>query len=167
MPDIKEQEFNELIKENHASIYRICRAYLYDVSHANDLYQEILFQVWKSLQNFKGQARVSTWIYRIAVNTAFSYNLKNKKHDHVSLPDSVQLPYEETLSDKKEHIVFLLWGKFAQQKAEYIDASRHLILKAAHPSPYSAANGFFGSKPFSKTNEYLTRQDRPPVEWCL
>lgn len=71
------------------------------------------------------------------------------------------------LTETREGLVFILWGKFAQQKAEYIDSSKHLVLKAAHPSPYSAANGFFGSKPFSKTNEYLTRQGRPPVEWCL
>ncbi len=71
------------------------------------------------------------------------------------------------LAETKEGLIFILWGKFAQQKAEYIDSSKHLVLKAAHPSPYSAANGFFGSKPFSKTNEYLTRQGRPPVEWCL
>lgn len=97
-----EEEFNELVKNNHASIYRICRAYLYDVSHANDLYQEILFQLWKSMQNFKGKSKVSTWVYRIAVNTAINYNLKHKKHDHLPLPDLIQVPYEETLSTKIE-----------------------------------------------------------------
>jgi len=94
--------FNELVKTHHASIYRICRAYLYDVSHADDLYQEILFQVWKSLQNFKGESKVGTWIYRIAVNTAISFNQKNKKHQFVSLPDFIQVPYEETLLQKQE-----------------------------------------------------------------
>ena len=80
----QEEEFNALIKANHASIYRICRAYLYDVSHANDLYQEILFQIWKSIQGFKGNSRVSTWVYRVAVNTAINYNLRYKKHAHES-----------------------------------------------------------------------------------
>ncbi|MBB6502159.1 RNA polymerase sigma factor [Pedobacter cryoconitis] len=94
--------FNELVKAHHASIYRICRAYLYDVSHADDLYQEILFQVWKSLQNFKGESKVGTWIYRIAVNTAISFNLKNKKQQFESLPDFIQVPYEETLQQKQE-----------------------------------------------------------------
>jgi RNA polymerase sigma factor (sigma-70 family) len=97
-----EQLFNQLIKENHESIYRICRAYLYDVSHADDLYQEIIFQVWKSMKNFKGKSKVSTWIYRIAINTAISFNLKNKKHQHQSLPDSIQLPYEDTLHEKQD-----------------------------------------------------------------
>lgn len=102
MPDKQEEEFNELVKSNHASIYRICNAYLYDVSHANDLYQEVLFQIWKSMHNFKGKAKVSTWVYRVAVNTAISYNLKNKKHDYESLPDQIQLPYEDTMPQKFE-----------------------------------------------------------------
>ncbi|QNN42796.1 RNA polymerase sigma factor [Pedobacter roseus] len=107
MPIKEEEEFNELVKNNHASIYRICRAYLYDVSHANDLYQEILLQVWKSLHGFKGKAKVSTWVYRVAVNTAISYNLKNKKHDHQSLPDQMQLPYQDSMPDKIEQEIQL------------------------------------------------------------
>lgn len=94
--------FNELVRANHASIYRICRAYLYDVSHADDLYQEILYQIWKSMQSFKEQAKVTTWIYRIAVNTAINFNLKNKRHQHQSMPDSFSVPYEETLPEKQE-----------------------------------------------------------------
>jgi len=107
MFDTQEEEFNELIKQNHASIYRICRAYLFDVSHANDLYQEILLQIWKSTQNFKGKAKVSTWVYRVAVNTAITYNLKNKKHEYHSLPDKMELPYEDTIPQKVEQEVQL------------------------------------------------------------
>lgn len=107
MFDQQEIMFNELVKAHHGSIYRICRAYLYDVSHADDLYQEILFQLWKSIQNFKGEAKVSTWIYRIAVNTAINFNLKNKKYQHETLPDFVQVPYEETLLQKQEQEVQL------------------------------------------------------------
>ncbi len=59
------------------------------------------------------------------------------------------------ISEEKEGIVFLLWGKFAQQKQSLIDETKHFVLKAAHPSPYSANNGFFGCKHFSKTNELL------------
>jgi len=98
----QEERFAELVKENHASIYRICRAYLYDSSLADDLYQEILYQVWTNIENYRGAAKVSTWIYRIAVNTAINFNLKNKKHQHVSIPDYVQIPYEDTLSQKIE-----------------------------------------------------------------
>lgn len=71
------------------------------------------------------------------------------------------------LADTREGLVFLLWGKFAQQKAGLVDPAKHLILSSAHPSPYSASNGFFGSKPFSKANAYLMQQGRPPVEWSL
>ncbi len=69
------------------------------------------------------------------------------------------------LSDKKEHIVFILWGKYAQDKGAIIDSSKHLVLKSAHPSPLSAHNGFFGSKPFSKTNDYLVTHGHSPILW--
>ncbi|WP_018628507.1 uracil-DNA glycosylase [Niabella aurantiaca] len=69
------------------------------------------------------------------------------------------------VSQDKEHVVFILWGKFAQEKASLIDASKHLILRSAHPSPLSAHNGFFGSRPFSKTNEYLAANGIDPVDW--
>lgn len=71
------------------------------------------------------------------------------------------------ISDEKEHVVFLLWGRFAQEKSGLIDASKHLILKAAHPSPLSAFNGFFGCKHFSKANEYLVQNGIEPVNWKL
>ncbi|QNK63632.1 RNA polymerase sigma factor [Pedobacter sp. PAMC26386] len=102
MFDQQELLFNELVKTHHGSIYRICRAYLYDVSLADDLYQEILFQIWKSIQNFKGEAKVGTWIYRIAVNTAINFNLKNKRYQHISLPNFIQIPQEDTLLEKQE-----------------------------------------------------------------
>jgi uracil-DNA glycosylase len=69
------------------------------------------------------------------------------------------------LSDEKEHLVFILWGKYAQSKGRVIDETKHLILKSAHPSPLSAYNGFFGSKPFSKTNFYLKEYNRTPIDW--
>lgn len=69
------------------------------------------------------------------------------------------------LSAQKEHLVFLLWGRYAQEKEGLIDGEKHFILKAAHPSPFSAANGFFGCKHFSKTNEYLEFLGEKPIEW--
>lgn len=71
------------------------------------------------------------------------------------------------LSDDKQHVAFLLWGKFAQGKAALIDTKKHLVLKAAHPSPLSAHNGFFGSRPFSKINHWLEQQGEKPVDWAL
>ncbi len=73
----------------------------------------------------------------------------------------------QALSDKKKGIVFLLWGAFAQKKIVYIDTHKHFILTAAHPSPYSAYKGFFGSKQFSKTNAFLTQQYKAPIQWTL
>jgi uracil-DNA glycosylase len=71
------------------------------------------------------------------------------------------------ISSKKKHVVFLLWGKFAQEKQALIDETKHLVLKAAHPSPFSANNGFFGCRHFSKTNEYLMQNGIDPIDWSL
>jgi uracil-DNA glycosylase len=71
------------------------------------------------------------------------------------------------LSKEKENLVFLLWGRFAQAKESLIDNKKHYILKAAHPSPFSAHNGFFGCKHFSKTNEFLKEKNIEPINWQL
>lgn len=71
----------------------------------------------------------------------------------------------KTLSDQKTGLVFLLWGKYAEEKGRVIDTTKHLVLKAAHPSPYSASAGFFGCKHFSKANTYLKTHGRPEINW--
>ncbi|HEY6021223.1 MAG TPA: uracil-DNA glycosylase [Candidatus Paceibacterota bacterium] len=71
----------------------------------------------------------------------------------------------KTLSDKKEGLVFILWGNYARAKGAHIDRSKHLVIESPHPSPFSAYSGFFGSKPFSKTNEYLVRHGKEPINW--
>jgi uracil-DNA glycosylase len=73
----------------------------------------------------------------------------------------------EKISSEKTNVVFLLWGKFAQEKQVLIDETKHLVLKAAHPSPYSASNGFFGCRHFSKTNKYLADNGIDPIDWAL
>ena len=73
----------------------------------------------------------------------------------------------KAISDKKENIVFLLWGRYAQNKEQLINASKHCILKAAHPSPLSAYNGFFGCKHFSRTNNFLKSRNIEPINWDL
>jgi uracil-DNA glycosylase len=70
-------------------------------------------------------------------------------------------------SEQKEGVVFLLWGKFAQDKQSLINETKHYVLKAAHPSPFSADKGFFGCRHFSKTNELLIRQNKEPIDWRL
>jgi len=69
------------------------------------------------------------------------------------------------VAEEKAHVVFILWGAYAQKKGEFIDPFKHRILKSAHPSPLSAYRGFFGSKPFSKTNQYLVQTGQTQIEW--
>jgi len=69
------------------------------------------------------------------------------------------------ISTQQNNVVFLLWGNFAHQKQSLIDTTKHKILKAAHPSPLSAHNGFFGTKHFSSTNQYLTQHHKNPIDW--
>jgi len=71
------------------------------------------------------------------------------------------------ISERKEHVVFILWGSPAQKKAALIDEGRHLILRAPHPSPLSVYRGFFGSKPFSRANDYLRANGISPIDWTL
>lgn len=73
----------------------------------------------------------------------------------------------QSISDKQNNVVFLLWGKFAQSKAALIDQAKHLILKSAHPSPLAAHSGFFGNHHFSKTNQYLMQHGKDPIDWAL
>jgi uracil-DNA glycosylase len=71
----------------------------------------------------------------------------------------------QRLNDEREHLVFILWGNYAKQKGAHIDRSKHCVIESAHPSPFSAHSGFFGSKPFSKANAYLIQHGGTPIEW--
>ena len=71
----------------------------------------------------------------------------------------------KAISDKKERVVFILWGAYAQRKGTVIQTDKHCVLQSAHPSPFSAHNGFFGNKHFSKTNQYLEKTGKKPIEW--
>ena len=71
----------------------------------------------------------------------------------------------KTLATQREHIVFMLWGNYAQQKSQFIDPAKHLILKSVHPSPLSASRGWFGSKHFSQANTYLAAHGLTPINW--
>lgn len=71
----------------------------------------------------------------------------------------------KTLNDEREHLVFILWGNYAKQKGAHIDRTKHLVIESAHPSPFSAYSGFFGSKPFSRTDAYLEAHGEAPIEW--
>jgi len=72
-----------------------------------------------------------------------------------------------TVNQRAEPVVFMLWGAYAQKKAAFVDTARHLVLKAAHPSPLSAHNGFLGCRHFSKANAFLADKGREPIDWAL
>ena len=71
----------------------------------------------------------------------------------------------KVLSERKDNLVFLLWGAYAQRKGEYIDRNKHLVLESAHPSPFAAHRGFFGNRHFSKTNDYLVSKKMDQINW--
>lgn len=73
----------------------------------------------------------------------------------------------KTLNNKEEPVVFILWGNFAKEKQKYITNPKHFVITSAHPSPFSANYGFFGSKPFSKTNNFLKENGLEPIDWDL
>jgi uracil-DNA glycosylase len=71
----------------------------------------------------------------------------------------------KALAEQREHLVFILWGNYARQKGSYIDRTKHYVIESPHPSPFSAQTGFFGSKPFSKANEYLREWGMGEIDW--
>ena len=73
----------------------------------------------------------------------------------------------QVLNEQREGLVFILWGAYAQKKGAFIDGERHLIIKSPHPSPLSAYRGFFGSRPFSQTNTYLTSNNKKAIDWQI
>ena len=93
---------------------------------------------------------------------------KGKANSHKSIGwDTFTDKAIEKISSERENLVFLLWGSYAHKKEELIDKGKHLILKAPHPSPLSAYNGFFGCKHFSKTNDYLIKNNITPIDWSI
>lgn len=133
-----------------------------------------LKNIFKEIQNDLGVAppnhgELTAWAKQgvLLLNATLTVQAKqpgsHQKKGWENFTDSVI----KTLSDKKEKLVFLLWGRFAQAKAELIDTKKHTVLTAAHPSPYSASNGFFGCKHFSKTNAVLTQYGLTPIDWSL
>ena len=91
---------------------------------------------------------------------------KPNSHKNVGWEEFTDFVISE-LSYRYENIVFILWGASSQKKSNLIDETKHLILKSPHPSPLSSYRGFFKSKPFSKSNEYLKKHNRKKIDWCL
>lgn len=93
---------------------------------------------------------------------------KDKPASHRNLGWELLTDYIiKALNQKNDPVVFILWGNFAKEKRKYITNPKHLIIASPHPSPFSANSGFFGSKPFSKTNEFLIKNKIKPIDWRL
>ena len=133
-----------------------------------------LENIFKELQSDIGCARPKTgdltkWAKEgvLLLNTSLSVRAhqanSHSKCGWAWFTDSVI----QLLSEQKKNLVFILWGGNARSKKPLIDQCKHLVVESAHPSPLSAYNGFFGSKPFSKTNEYLESNGIPPIDWDL
>ena len=103
----------------------------------------------------------------LLLNTVLTVE-KDKPASHRNLGWELLTDYIiKALNKKDEPVVFILWGNFAKEKQKYITNPIHLVLTSPHPSPYSANSGFFGSKPFSKTNEFLIKNNKKTIDWQL
>jgi uracil-DNA glycosylase len=116
-----------------------------------------------------GTGNLSPWATRgvLLLNAYLTVEAKKPmSHSQVGWGEFTDTVIQK-LSFVKHNLVFLLWGKFAQEKQVLIDETKHLVLKAAHPSPYSADKGFFGCRHFSKSNAYLMKNGIDPIDWKL
>ena len=133
-----------------------------------------LKNIYKELENDLGitpiqEGDLSYWAHQgvLLLNAVLTVE-KDKPASHRNLGWERLTDYIiKTLNNKEEPIVFILWGNFAKEKKKFITNSKHLVLTSAHPSPFSASYGFFGSKPFSKTNEFLKNSNMSPIDWDL
>lgn len=133
-----------------------------------------LLNIFKELNTDIGQAipgtgNLSSWSAQgvLLLNAYLTVEAKKPaSHSQIGWGEFTDTVIQK-LSFVKQNLVFLLWGKFAQEKQVLIDETRHLVLKAAHPSPYSADKGFFGCRHFSKSNEYLMKNRIDPIDWKL
>jgi len=115
MPSVN---FEHIIKEHHPMIYKICRVYA-DILDFEDLYQEVLINIWKSLKNFQGKSKVSTWIYRVTLNTALTYYRNEKKRQAKTDEFSIEIsPIQDDDSGEKEAQIEHLYHAISQLKRE-------------------------------------------------
>lgn len=129
-----------------------------------NIYKEVLADVGAPIQTSGNLDRWASQGILLLNATLTVLASQAGSHQHKGWEDFTDAAIKQ-LSDKQENLVFLLWGNYAQKKGEIIDQKKHLVLKAAHPSPFSAYNGFFGCKHFSKTNAYLIMQGKDLIKW--
>lgn len=131
-----------------------------------------LRNIYKELESDIGCKRTSPHLQNWAkegvllLNTVLTVEA-HKAHSHKNIGWEIFTnEIIKSISRELEDVVFILWGKPAQEKIKLIDTERHHIIKSVHPSPLSAHRGFFGSKPFSETNQFLKSKGKEPINWC-
>jgi len=114
----KEQVFNEVFRENRDKIFKLCYSYLDKKENAEDLFQEVMMNVWMNLDKFRGESRISTWIYRIAINTALLYNKKDSRINKVKMqngnPENIRETESYDESMEKEKKIILLYESISK-----------------------------------------------------
>jgi len=130
-----------------------------------NIFKEIVSDMGKPLVHTGGD--LSRWATQgvLLLNATLTVRAhtagSHQEHGWESFTDAVI----RALSDEREHLIFLLWGNYAKAKGSHIDRTKHLVLEAPHPSPFSASSGFFGCKHFSRANEYLVSHGQIPIDW--
>ena len=130
-----------------------------------NIFKELTDDVGKKFDHTNGN--LESWARQgvFLLNTTLTVE-KSKPLSHQKLGwDIFTNKVISVINEVKDHVVFILWGSFAQSKKDLIDSNKHLILTAPHPSPLSAHRGFFGSKPFSKTNAFLVSKQIDMIQW--
>ena len=131
-----------------------------------NIYKELKADLWiEPSESWNLEKWANQWVLLLNAGLTVRKDTPNSHKDawwHI-FTDAVI----KKLSDEKEWLVFILWWAFAQQKEELIDTTKHLVIKSAHPSPFSANRGFFWSKPFSTCNNYLIKNWKEPIDWDL
>ncbi|MDA8668614.1 uracil-DNA glycosylase [Alphaproteobacteria bacterium] len=130
-----------------------------------NIFKELTDDVGKKIDHTNGN--LESWARQgvFLLNTTLTVE-KSKPLSHQKLGwDIFTNKVISVVNEVKDHVVFILWGSFAQSKKDLIDSNKHLILTAPHPSPLSAHRGFFGSKPFSKTNAFLVSKQIDMIQW--
>jgi len=140
----------------------------------NNEYPPSLVNIYKELVNdlgieYPSTGNLSKWAKEgvLLLNTILTVELHKALSHKDKGWESLTLEVVKALSNRDKPLVFILWGANARSYKKYIDTSKHLVIESVHPSPLSAYNGFFGSKPFSKTNEFLVRNGIDKVDWRL
>ncbi len=111
--------------------------------------------------NLESWAKQGVFLLNAVLSVVASSPVSHKSHGWEEFTDTVI----KTISDRQDHVVFMLWGNFARSKKSLIDTRKHLVLESAHPSPFSVHSGFFGTKQFSKCNDYLKKHNKKEIIW--